>query len=449
MPAYDIAEIEKKWQDRWESERVFYVDEAGDRPKFTNVCMYPYPSGDLHMGHVRNYTYGDLLTRYKTMRGFNVMSPDGLGQLRAPRRERRHQDRGPSAGIHRTSDRTDARSDQETRIRLRLGSGGRRSPSRVLPLGSVAVPAALRARPGLQEECRRQLVSRRITRSSPTSRWSTACVSAATPLSRSGISISGSSASPTYADRLLDDLEGLDWPDRVITMQRNWIGRSEGCQFVLQVADTDLTFEVFTTRPDTVFGMTFAVLAPEHPLTEQLIAGSENEAEARAYIAAARLDSEIERLAEGDKTGVFTGAYAINPVNGARVPIYIADYVLMGYGTGRHHGGARPGSARLGLRHQVRHRHHSHRAAARGLGGGGVHRRRPRHQLGLPRRHGDDGRQSQDHRVVRGAGDRIGPDSVPAARLADLPPALLGLSRSRWSPAQRAGWCRFRTPTCR
>jgi leucyl-tRNA synthetase len=138
-----------------------------------------------------------------------------------------------------------------------------------------------------------------------------------------------------YADRLLDDIDGLDdWPDRVRTMQRNWIGRSEGARFEIDVDGIDETFEVFTTRPDTIFGMTFCVLAPEHPLVGSLIAGSEDEAEARDYISQASRESEIERLAEGDKTGVFTGRFAINPVNGRRVPIYIADYVLMGYGTG-------------------------------------------------------------------------------------------------------------------
>jgi len=138
-----------------------------------------------------------------------------------------------------------------------------------------------------------------------------------------------------YAQRLLDDLDGLDsWPDRVRTMQRNWIGRSEGCTFTMQVAGTGHSFDVYTTRPDTVFGMTFAVLAPEHPLVPELIAGSPAEDETRRYMAAAASASEVERQAEGEKSGVFTGSYAVNPVNGREVPIWIADYVLMGYGTG-------------------------------------------------------------------------------------------------------------------
>ncbi|HJQ91507.1 MAG TPA: leucine--tRNA ligase, partial [Acidimicrobiia bacterium] len=138
-----------------------------------------------------------------------------------------------------------------------------------------------------------------------------------------------------YADRLLDDLDHLDdWPDRVRTMQRNWIGRSEGARFTILIDGIDASFDVFTTRPDTIFGMTFCVLAPEHPLVEELISGTDVEAEAREYMARAARESEIERLAEGEKTGVFTGRFAINPVNGKQVPVYIADYVLMGYGSG-------------------------------------------------------------------------------------------------------------------
>ncbi|MGH8945609.1 MAG: leucine--tRNA ligase, partial [Acidimicrobiia bacterium] len=137
-----------------------------------------------------------------------------------------------------------------------------------------------------------------------------------------------------FADRLLEDLDELgEWPERVRTMQRNWIGRSEGARFTIEVEGRE-SFEVFTTRPDTMFGMTFCVFAPEHPLVESLVGGSETEEEARSYIAAAERATEIDRLAEGEKSGVFTGAYAINPVDGKRVPIYIADYVLMTYGTG-------------------------------------------------------------------------------------------------------------------
>ena len=154
-----------------------------------------------------------------------------------------------------------------------------------------------------------------------------------------------------YADQLLDDIDALDWPDRVKVMQRNWIGRSEGAEFDLVVTDADgtprpddLRIRVFTTRPDTSFGMTYAVMAPEHPLVAQVVA-DDRRGEVEAFVAAARKASDVERMSsEGslDKRGIFTGAHVRNPFTGAPVPLYLADYVLMGYGTGRHHGRARP-----------------------------------------------------------------------------------------------------------
>lgn len=333
MPAYDIARIEQSWQARWESERVFNVSESSDKPKFYNVCMYPYPSGDIHMGHVRNYTYGDLLTRYKTMRGFNVLSPMGWDSFGLPaenaaiktgvhprefteRQIERMRGQIKRLGSVYDWDREIAchrpeyyRWDQWLFLKLyERGLAYKKNAAVNWCPKDQTVLANEQVIDGLCDRCDTPVVKRDLDQ------WFFKITD--------------------YADRLLHDLEDLDWPERVKTMQQNWIGRSEGCQFALEVADSDLSFEVYTTRPDTVFGMTFAVMAPEHPLTETLISGSDNESEAVEYIAAARMTSEVDRLAEGDKTGVFTGSYAVNPVNGERVPIYIADYVLMGYGTG-------------------------------------------------------------------------------------------------------------------
>ena len=207
-----------------------------------------------------------------------------------------------------------------------------------------------------------------------------------------------------YAERLLNDLATLtEWPERVRVMQENWIGRSEGCQFRMQVADTDLSFEVFTTRPDTVFGMTFAVLAPEHPLVEQLIAGILDEDEARAYIERATRQSEIERLAEGDKSGVFTGRYADQ--SGQRPPGSDLHRRLRvdGLRNRGDHGRSRPGRSGLGVRREIRTRDHSDRSAPSGLGRQGVHRRWPCDQLGLPRRPRYGRGQEANHRLVRRA----------------------------------------------
>jgi len=309
MP-YDFETIELTWQRRWEEARTFSVTEDPDRPKFYNLCMYPYPSGDIHMGHVRNYTYGDLLTRYKTMRGFNVLSPMGWDSFGLPA-----ENAAIRTGVH-------PREFTERQIA--------RMRSQIRRLGSVYdwdrevachTPEYYRWDQWLFLE----LFDRGLAykKEAPVN-W---CPSDQTVLAneqvvdgrceRCGAEVERRDLSQwffritDYAQRLLDDLAGLDWPERVRIMQENWIGRSEGCRFRMAVDGLDESFEVFTTRPDTVFGMTFAVLAPEHPLVDTLVAGTPAEAEARAYVAAAR-----------------------NATNGRRVPIFIADYVLMGYGTG-------------------------------------------------------------------------------------------------------------------
>jgi leucyl-tRNA synthetase len=332
--SYDHRAIEAKWQDRWESEGVFHTTEDPTRPKFYNVAMYPYPSGELHIGHVRNYTYIDLITRYKMMQGFNVLSPMGWDSFGLPA-----ENHAIETGIH-----------PRVSVEAQIGKmkvhfrklGAAFDWSRELASHD---PSYYRWDQWLFLE----LYDRGLAyKSTAPVNW---CPKDQTVLAneqvvdgaceRCGTTVEKRNLAQwffkitDYADRLLDDIDGLDdWPDRVRTMQRNWIGRSEGARFEIAVDGSSESFEVFTTRPDTIFGMTFCVLAPEHPLVESLIAGSENEAEARDYISRASRESEIDRLAEGDKTGVFTGRFAINPVNDRRVPIYIADYVLMGYGTG-------------------------------------------------------------------------------------------------------------------
>ncbi|HUG31410.1 MAG TPA: leucine--tRNA ligase [Acidimicrobiia bacterium] len=331
--SYDHKAIEERWQKRWESERTFYVTEDRSKLKFYNVCMYPYPSGAIHQGHVRNYTYGDLLTRYKRMKGFNVLSPMGWDSFGLNAENAAIRD-----GIHPMISTENNIETMRTQIR-QLGSMydwdrelASHHPSsyrwdqwlfiemyeRGLAYKAEApvnwcpkdqtVLANEQVIDGLCERCGTPVVKKNLAQ------WFFKITD--------------------YAERLLDDIDKLEhWPERVRTMQRNWIGRSEGAAFSIEVEGGG-SFEVFTTRPDTIFGMTFCVLAPEHPLVDSLISGSDTEEEARAYIEAATRASEIERMSEGDKTGVFTGSYAINPVNDRRVPIYIADYVLMGYGTG-------------------------------------------------------------------------------------------------------------------
>jgi leucyl-tRNA synthetase len=333
MP-YDVQSIEAKWQDRWEADRVFNVVEDPDRPKYYNVQMYPYPSGDLHMGHLRNYTYVDLLTRYRRMQGYNVLSPMGWDSFGLPAENAAIQ-----TGIH-------PRVFTETQI-ARMKAQLRRLGAVYDWDREIAVHTPEYYR--WDQWLFLKLYERGLAykKQAPVN-W---CPRDATVLAneqvvdgaceRCGTTVEKRDLSQwffkitDYADRLLESLADLDeWPDRVRTMQENWIGRSEGCRFTMAVAGTELSFEVFTTRPDTSFGMTFAVLAPEHPLVERLISGTEHEAEVRAYVEHARNMTEIDRLAEGEKTGVFTGRHAVNPVNGKQVPLFVADYVLMGYGTG-------------------------------------------------------------------------------------------------------------------
>ena len=331
--SYDHKRIEAKWQSRWETDATFYVTADDTRPKFYNVCMYPYPSGAIHQGHVRNYTYGDLLTRYKRMKGFNVLSPMGWDSFGL-----NAENAAISSGVH---PRINTEANIETMKSQIKQLGSMYDWSRELashhpdfykwdqwlflqlyrrdlaykaeaPVNwcpkDQTVLANEQVIDGLCERCGTEVIHKNLEQ------WFFKITE--------------------YAERLLSDIDRLEhWPDRVRTMQRNWIGRSEGAQFTIEV-DGDGSFDVFTTRPDTIFGMTFCVLAPEHPLVERLIADSETEQQARDYIAKANRATEIERLAEGEKTGVFTGGYAVNPVNGRKVPIYIADYVLMSYGTG-------------------------------------------------------------------------------------------------------------------
>ncbi|MEX0865522.1 MAG: leucine--tRNA ligase [Acidimicrobiia bacterium] len=331
--SYDHRAIESKWQKLWESQAIFEVTEDPARPKFYNVCMYPYPSGALHQGHIRNYTFGDLLTRYKTMRGFNVLSPMGWDSFGL-----NAENAAIATGVH---PRVNTENHIATMTTLIKELGSMYDWSRELashdpafyrwdqwlflelydrglaykgeaPVNwcpkDLTVLANEQVIDGLCERCDTPVVKRNLAQ------WFFKITE--------------------YADRLLDDIETLEhWPERVRRMQRNWIGRSEGAAFTVEVEGGG-SFEVFTTRPDTIFGMTFCVLAPEHPLVSQLVSGAEQEASVRDYVEAASRVSDIERMAEGEKTGVFTGAFAINPVNGARVPIYVAEYVLMGYGTG-------------------------------------------------------------------------------------------------------------------
>jgi leucyl-tRNA synthetase len=340
---YDPQAIEQKWQARWDVEGTYQVDNDDPRPHWYTLCMYPYPSGSAHMGHVRNYTFGDVIVRYRTMNGYAVLSPMGFDSFGLP---------AENAAIK--TGRHPREFTDERIIQLR---------SSILRIGAVY-------------DWRRQVTShspeyQRWTqwiflkfleaglayrRNAPVN-WCPGCqtvlaneqVLADGSCERSGDLVEKRDLNQwflkitDYAQQLLDDLDGLDWPERVKTMQRNWIGRSEGAEFSMEFTDASgsLTegvagLQVFTTRPDTAFGMTYAVMAPEHPLVSAIVSEGQRQA-VEEFVALTRQSSDVERMSsEGslDKRGVFTGAHVRNPFTGRPVPVYLADYVLMGYGTG-------------------------------------------------------------------------------------------------------------------
>ena len=360
--------FEPEWQQQWEDARAFRTPNPGDadfdasKPKYYVLDMFPYPSGQgLHVGHPEGYTATDIIGRFKRMRGFNVLHPMGWDAFGLPAEQY-----AIKTGQH-------PRATTEKNIdgfrgqlkRLGFAYDWEREVNTTDPgyftwtqwiflklYNSYVDETTGKARPISELEAqglsREQIDARRLAYVSEAPMWW--CDALGTVLANEEV-VDGKSEVgghpverrpmrqwmlriTAYAQRLIDELEGLDWPDSIKALQRNWIGRSEGAQVTFQVADGEQTITVFTTRPDTLFGATYMVLAPEHPLVEAIAAADKKE-EIAAYQRSVSSKSDLERteLAK-EKTGVFTGGYAINPVNGERIPIWIADYVMMGYGTG-------------------------------------------------------------------------------------------------------------------
>ena len=341
--AYDVQAVEQRWQQRWRDEGTYEIDNDDPRPPYYVLCMYPYPSGAAHQGHVRNYTFGDLITRYRTMRGFGVLSPIGFDSFGLPA-----ENAAIKAGSHPRGF-TDARIEELSSSLVRIGASydWRRMVTSHDPryirwnqwifLRFLEAGLAYRAEAPVNwcPGCQTVLANEQVLPDGTCER--SGDVVEKRDLEQWFFRVT------RYAQELLDDLDGLEWPEKVKTMQRNWIGRSEGAEFDLAVCDAQgrphadgLRIRVFTTRPDTSFGMTFAVLAPEHELVEA-ITTDEHRAAVEAFVARVRQTSELDRLSsEGalDKRGQATGAYALNPFTGRPVPIFLADYVLGTYGTG-------------------------------------------------------------------------------------------------------------------
>jgi leucyl-tRNA synthetase len=337
MAAYPFKEIEAKWQAQWESQATFRVPEKIDtsKPKYYVLDMFPYPSGDgLHVGHPEGYTATDIVARYKRMRGFNVLHPMGWDAFGLPAEQY-----AVRTGTHPRI--TTERNIKRFREQLK-SLGFSYDWAREV---NTTDPAYYK----WTQWIFKTLFDRGLAYQAELPVWW--CPELGTTLANEEV-IDGKSERggfdvvrrpmrqwvlkiTAYADRLLEDLELVDWPSSTLEMQRNWIGRSEGAEIDFAVAGhAGVELRVFTTRPDTLFGATYMVLAPEHELVEKL-ATKEHRADVDAYRDAASRKSERERTEiQKDKTGVFTGAYAVNPATGGRIPIWIADYVLASYGTG-------------------------------------------------------------------------------------------------------------------
>ncbi len=330
---YNPREIEPKWQARWEAAGLYRVDLHAPAPKYYALVMFPYTSGDLHIGHWYNFAPADTHARYKRMRGYNVFLPIGFDAFGLPAEEA-----AIKHGIHPY---VWTRQNIE-RMTAQLKSMGamydwshslatcdpeyyRWNQWFFLQFYKRGLAYRAKAPANWCSHCQTVLANEQVLDG--------LCERCGTPVIRRDLE-QWFFRITAYAEELLDFSE-LEWPERVITMQRNWIGRSEGVEFRLAVeGHPGVEIAVFTTRIDTVYGMTYVVLAPEHPLVEQLTVPAQRAAVA-AYQEQARRQSEIERLSlEREKTGVPLGTYAINPFNGERVPIWIADYVLLTYGTG-------------------------------------------------------------------------------------------------------------------
>ncbi|MBY6053262.1 leucine--tRNA ligase [Cytobacillus firmus] len=332
--SFNHQQIEKKWQGHWEENKTFKTTEDKGKRKFYALDMFPYPSGaGLHVGHPEGYTATDILSRMKRMQGYNVLHPMGWDAFGLPAEQyaldtgndpaefteqnintfrRQIKALGFSYDWDREVNTTDPEYYKWTQwIFLKLYEKGLAYIDEVAVNWCPALGTVLANEEVIDGKSERggHPVERR-----PMRQWMLKITA--------------------YADRLLEDLDLLDWPESLKDMQRNWIGRSEGAEVTFNIEGNDGTFTVFTTRPDTLYGATYAVLAPEHALVDKITTEEQQEA-VQAYIDKVKSKSDLERtdLAK-EKTGVFTGAYAINPANGEKMPIWIADYVLVSYGTG-------------------------------------------------------------------------------------------------------------------
>ena len=388
---YNFREIEKRWQEYWHDNKTYHVEIDHDKPKFYVLDMFPYPSGaGLHVGHPLGYIASDIYARYKRLKGFNVLHPMGYDAYGLPAEQyaiqtgthpavttekniNRYREQMDKIGFCfdwdrevRTSDPDYYKWTQWTFIQL-FNSYYCNQARQARPISELVELFARQGTAGLDLACTKPLeftaeqwnamgekeqqevlMNYRLAYLADTMvNW---CPELGTVLAndevQDGLSVRGGFPVvrksmkqwllriTAYAERLLTGLDTIDWNESIKDVQRNWIGKSMGASVLFDIADKDIKLEVFTTRADTLFGVTFMVLAPEHPMIAELTSDDQRES-VEEYVAWAKNRSERERMSEVKKvSGVFSGSYAVNPFNGTKIPIWISDYVLMGYGTG-------------------------------------------------------------------------------------------------------------------
>ncbi|MBP6964627.1 MAG: leucine--tRNA ligase [Armatimonadetes bacterium] len=330
---YDFREIEKKWQERWKEADLFRTEDCADKPKFYGLDFFPYPSGaGLSVGHCRNYIPTDVACRFRRMNGFNVLHPMGWDAFGLPaeneaiKRKSHPKKTVPEyvATYKRQMDLIGIGYDWSREVNSSSPDYYKWTQWIFLLLYERGLAYRSLAPANWCPQCATVLANEEVKDGRC---WRCDNFIEKKDLPQWFFKITA------YADRLIEDLDTIDWPESIKLMQRNWIGRSEGAEVIFHSEKGD-EIVVYTTRPDTLWGATFMVLAPEHPLVEKLMS-PDKKAEVEAYCKASQRESAIERQAtDKEKTGVFIGAHAVNPVNGCKIPIWIADYVMMGYGTG-------------------------------------------------------------------------------------------------------------------
>ncbi len=331
---YDFGAIEKKWQSKWEETKAFKT-EVSDKPKYYTLEMFPYPSGNLHMGHVRNYSIGDVVARFKKMNGYNVLHPMGWDSFGLP---------AENAAIKNGANPKDWTDSNIENMRIQLKTLGisydwdrevatckpdyyKFTQKLFLEFFNHDLAYKKKSYVNWCPSCQTVLANEQVVNGK--------CERCKSEVGKKDLE-QWFFKITEYADELLKDLDKLTgWPEKVKTMQANWIGKSRGAQVTFKVDGMDEELTVYTTRPDTIYGVTYMVIAPEHPIVPKLVEGLDTQVSCEEFIRKMQFLNEIERTSsETEKEGVFTGRYVINPITGDKVPLYLANYVLTDYGTG-------------------------------------------------------------------------------------------------------------------